>query len=169
MLYPGAIREAGMRSYWDEPYRLKWAGRTGFLRLALETGAEVVFVAAVGNDESYYQSRIPLPEAFLGLVNGGDGRRYAGMRLRLGAFGVHLVPGLFPLPVRLTHVVAEPLDMGDRRRARRDPAAFARLHERVWADCQTVLDRAVRARDRYTDVLDRAVRGIARGLHQLGL
>src|SRR5262249_20851108 len=24
MLYPGAIREAGMRSYRDEPYRLKW-------------------------------------------------------------------------------------------------------------------------------------------------
>src|SRR5262249_30541522 len=35
MLYPGAIREGGMRNYRGEPYRLKWAGRTGFLRLAL--------------------------------------------------------------------------------------------------------------------------------------
>jgi 1-acyl-sn-glycerol-3-phosphate acyltransferase len=169
MLYPGAIREAGMRSYWDEPYRLKWAGRTGFLRLALEADAEIVFVAAVGSDEAYYQSRIPLPETLLRRVNGGDGRRYAGMRLRLGAFGAHLVPGIFPLPVRLTHVVAPPLDLGDRVRALHDPAAFARLHEWTWAECQAVLDRAVGARDRYTDVLDRTVRGIARSLHDLGL
>src|SRR5262245_37354194 len=41
MLYPGAIREAGMRSYRDEPYQLKWEGRTGFLRLALATDAGV--------------------------------------------------------------------------------------------------------------------------------
>src|SRR5262245_63810877 len=32
MLYPGAVREAGMRSYRDEPYRLKWEGRSGLDR-----------------------------------------------------------------------------------------------------------------------------------------
>src|SRR5262249_15306954 len=56
MLSRGAPREAGMRSYGDEPYRLKWEGRTGFLRLALATDAEVLFVAALGSDEAYYQS-----------------------------------------------------------------------------------------------------------------
>jgi hypothetical protein len=167
MLYPGGIREAGMRSYRDQPYRLQWEGRTGFLRLALETGAEVVFVAAVGSDEAYYQTRIALPEALLGWLNGGDRERYAGMRLRFGALGVHLVPGVFPLPVRLTHVVAEPLDLGDRARARQDPATFARLHERTWSQCQAFLDRAVG--DRSTDVLDRSVRAIVRRLYDLGL
>jgi acyltransferase-like protein len=59
MLYPGSVREAGMRSYRDEPYRLRWEGRSGFLRLALDAEADVVFVAALGNDEAYYQSGLP--------------------------------------------------------------------------------------------------------------
>lgn len=46
LLYPGSNREAAMRSYRDEPYRLKWEGCRGFLRLALEADAEIVFVAA---------------------------------------------------------------------------------------------------------------------------
>jgi 1-acyl-sn-glycerol-3-phosphate acyltransferase len=169
MLYPGAIREAGMRSYRDEPYRLKWEGRTGFLRLALAADAEVVFVAALGSDEAYYQSVLPTPETLIGLINGGDGARYRGMRLRFGLLGMHLVPGLLPFPVRLTHVIAKPLDLGDRERARRDPEALAELHGRVWDDCQRFLDRVVADRARYTDTLDRSVRGAERVLERIGL
>src|SRR5262249_58592539 len=62
MLYPGAIREAGMRSYRDEPYRLKWEGRTGFLRLALATAAAGVFAAALRRDAAYHQSVLPTPD-----------------------------------------------------------------------------------------------------------
>jgi 1-acyl-sn-glycerol-3-phosphate acyltransferase len=169
MLYPGAIREAGMRSYRDEPYRLKWEGRTGFLRLALATDAEVVFVAALGSDEAYYQSVLPTPETLIGLINGGDGARYRSMRLRFGLLGLHLVPGLLPFPVRLTHVIAKPLDLGDRERAQRDPEALAELHGRVWDDCQRFLDRVVADRTRYTDALDRSVRGAERLLERIGL
>jgi hypothetical protein len=169
MLYPGAIREAGMRRYRDEPYRLKWEGRSGFLRLALEADADIVFVAALGSDEAYYQSALSTPEALIRLVNGGDGARYRGMPLSLGLAGVHLVPGLFPLPVRLTHVIARPLDLGDRERARRDPRAFANLHEQVWSDCQRFLDRVVADRARYSDRLDGAVRGAERLLQGIGL
>lgn len=169
MLYPGAIREAGMRSYRDEPYRLKWEGRTGFLRLALATDAEVVFVAALGSEEAYYQSVLPTPETLIGLINGGDGARYRGMRLRFGLLGMHLVPGLLPFPVRLTHVIAKPLDLGDRERAQRDPEALAELHGRVWHDCQRFLDRVVANRARYTDALDRSIRGTERLLERIGL
>jgi len=169
MLYPGAIREAGMRSYRDEPYRLKWEGRTGFLRVALEADADIVFVAALGADEAYYQSTLSMPDAMIRLVNGGDGARYHGMPLRFGLLGVHLVPGLFPLPVRLTHVIADPLDLGDRERARRDPQAFADLHARVWSECQRFLDRMVADRARYSDCLDDAVRGAERLLQGIGL
>jgi hypothetical protein len=168
MLYPGAIREAGMRSYRDEPYELKWAERTGFLRLALEADADVVFVAALGCDEAYYQSALATPEMLIRLIN-GDGARYRGMPLTVGLFGVHLVPGLFPLPVRLTHVIARPLDLGDRERARRDPRTFADLHDRVWSDCQRFLDRVVADRERYSDRLDRTVRGAERLLQSIGL
>jgi hypothetical protein len=169
MLYPGAIREAGMRSYRDEPYRLKWEGRAGFLRLALATDAEAVFVAGLGSEEAYYQSRLPTPEALIGLINGGDGARYRGMPLSFGLLGLHLVPGLLPFPLRLTHVIAKPLDLGDRARAQRDPEALAELHARVWHGCQRFLDRAVAQRARYSDALDRSIRDTERLLQRIGL
>jgi 1-acyl-sn-glycerol-3-phosphate acyltransferase len=168
MLYPGSNREAALRSYRDEPYRLKWEGRTGFLRVALEADAELVFVAALGSDEAYYQSRLPTPRAILALANAGDAERYRGARLGFGLLGPHLVPGLLPLPVRITHVLSHPLDLGDRERARRDPAALAELHRRVSAGCQSFLDAAM-ARRRHSDPLDRALRAAQRGLQRLGV
>ena len=169
MLYPGSIREAGMRSYRDEPYRLKWEGRTGFLRVALEANAEVVFVAALGSEEAYYQSVLPTPEALIRLINAGDSARYRGMPLTFGLLGLHLVPGVFPLPIRLTHVIAEPLDLGDRELARNDPESLAELHARVWRDCQAFLDRVVANRARYSDPLDRSIREAQRVLQSIGL
>jgi 1-acyl-sn-glycerol-3-phosphate acyltransferase len=169
MLYPGSIREAGMRSYRDEPYRLKWEGRTGFLRVALEADAEIVFVAALGSDEAYFQSVLPTPELLIRLINAGDSTRYRGMPLTFGLLGLHLVPGVFPLPVRLTHVIAKPLDLGDRERARHDPQVLAELHARVWSDCQRFLDRVVADRARYSDPIDRSIRGAQRVLQDIGL
>jgi hypothetical protein len=53
----------------------------GFLRLALEHDAEIVFVAAVGNDELYFQAKLPTPDAIVRLADGGDGKRYRGSYL----------------------------------------------------------------------------------------
>src|SRR4029077_6404162 len=156
---------AGMRSYRDEPYRLKWEGRSGFLRVALDAEADVVFVAALGNDEAYYQSALPMPGALTRWVTAGDGERYRGIRLALGLLGPHLVPGLFPLPVRLTHVIATPLYLGDRERARRGLQALDARRGRVWSDCQQFLVRVVADRERHSDALDRAIRS-AQGLLQ---
>ncbi len=158
-----------MRSYRAEPYRLKWETRVGFLRLALEYDAEIVFVAAVGNDEMYYQSHLPTPQAIVWLADAGDGTRYRGAPLRFGLLGVHLLPGLLPLPVQLTHVVSPPLLLGDRALARRDPDALARLHRSVWEACQAFLDRAVAQRKSWADATDRAVRGAQRLLQRAGL
>ncbi len=168
MLFPGGNREAAMRSYRDAPYRLDWEGRQGYLRLALEGDAELVFAAAIGNDDAYYQSRLPTPELLLRWVNRGDASRYRGARLAFGMLGPHLVPGLVPLPVRLTHVLSEPIDLGDRERALREPAAFDALHERVWAECQRFLDAQLAARERHSDRLDRWVRAGERRLRSLG-
>jgi 1-acyl-sn-glycerol-3-phosphate acyltransferase len=166
MLYPGSGSEAARRIYRDEPYRLTWAGRTGFLRLALRFDAEVLFVAAIGIDEMYFQSRIATPEWLLRLTGS---ERYAGTRLQLGLLGPHLLPGLVPLPVRVTHVVSEPLDLGDRAAARRSPRALQALHERIWGECQAFLDHQVAHRDRSSDWLDRGVRGAEALLQQIGL
>jgi 1-acyl-sn-glycerol-3-phosphate acyltransferase len=168
MLYPGANREAALRSYRDEPYRLKWEGRKGFLRVALEADAEIVFVASLGADEAYYQSSLPTPGALLRWANAGDDR-YRGARLGFGLTGPHLVPGLFPLPVRIRHVVSEPLELGDRERARRDPRTFEALHGELAERCQKLLDLAVAGRDEHDDRLDRTIRSGQRWLQRLGL
>jgi hypothetical protein len=149
MLYPGSVREAGMRSYRDEPYRLKWDGRSGFLRVALDAEADVVFVAALGSDEAYYQSALPMPGALTRLVNAGDGERYRGMRLALGLLGPHLVPGLFP-PVRLTHVIAKPLDLD------RGGARSAGAGERCTPACGAIASNSsivCRRSERHSDAL----------------
>lgn len=166
MLYPGSGSEAARRIYRDEPYRLAWANRAGFLRLALRHDAEVVFVAAVGIDEMYYQSRLVMPERLLRLLGAA---RYAGARMQFGLLGPHLIPGLVPLPVKITHVVSEPLDLGDRAAARRSRRALRELHARVWRTCQALLDREVTPRRRRSDWLDRGVRGVERVLERVGV
>ena len=168
MLFPGSNTEALMRCYRDEPYRLRWENRSGFLRLALEADAEMVFVAALGNEELYYQSRLGTPGALVALVNAGDGERYRGAPLTFGLLGPHLLPGIFPWPVRLTHVVSPPLLLGDRAAALRDPEVFAALHRRVWSECQHFLDQVVARRERYADLADRTVRAGATWLQRLG-
>ena len=169
MLYPGSNREAAMRSYRDEPYRLKWENRTGYLRLALQTDADIVFVAALGSDEAYYQSRLPTPRSLLRFANAGDGERYRGARLTFGLLGAHLVPGFVPLPVRITHFLSSPLDLGDRAATARDPDAIASLHEKLWGECQQFLDNAVRRRSRYSDSLVRSLRAAQRQLQRWGV
>ena len=169
MLYPGSNTEAMMRSYRDEPYRLKWENRLGFLRLALAADADVFFVAAVGSDELYYQSRLPTPEALIRLVNAGESDRYRGARLHFGLLGPHVLPGIFPFPVRVTHVVSRPLVLRDRARALRDPQALRALHRTVWQQCQAFLDAAIARRERYTNLTDRTIRAGERLLQRLGV
>jgi 1-acyl-sn-glycerol-3-phosphate acyltransferase len=168
MVFPGSNTEAAVRDYRAEPYRLKWNERMGFLRLALDCDAEILFVAAVGSDEAYYQSRVPVPEVLLRHLNNGDGARYRGARLTFGLLGPQLFPGTPAFPVRMTHVVSPALDLGDRREALRDPAALAALHTRVWAECQSFLDTAVARRGRHTDFADRIVRGAQNALRRVG-
>jgi 1-acyl-sn-glycerol-3-phosphate acyltransferase len=169
MLFPGAGSEALRRDYRAEPYRLKWEGRTGFLQLALELDAEIVFVAAVGNDDMYYQSRLPIPGPVLAWLNHGDAARYRGALMQFGLAGPHLLPGLVPLPVRITHVVSPPLSLGNRRLALKDPVRLRALHRRVWKRCQNFLDRAVAAEHATSDPLDRTVRSLMGLLRGMGL
>ena len=91
------------------------------------------------------------------------------MRLRLGAAGVQVLPGVLPLPVRLTHVLSEALDLGERDRARHDTDAFDQLHARVWAECQGFLTAAIARREEDTDLLDRSLRAGQAALQWLGL
>jgi hypothetical protein len=166
MLYPGSGSEAARRSYRDEPYRLKWEKRLGFLQLALRYDAEILFVAAVGIDEMYYQSSLRTPTW---LLRRFSAERYAGSRMQFGVLGPHVVPTLLPFPVQITHIVSNPLDLGDRARARRSRATLARLHERVVDECQAFLDTAVARRDRDAPLLDRFIRRGERIAQRIGI
>jgi len=126
----------------------------------------VLFVAAVGIDEMYYQSSQPIPGW---LLRRFSAERYEGSRLQFGLLGPHLLPTLLPFPVRITHIVSKPLDLGDRAAARRSRAALAALHRRITAKCQDLLDAAVAQRERDAPLLDRSIRAGERFLQRIGL
>ena len=171
MLYPGAGGEAAMRSYRREPYQLKWHGRFGFVELALREHATVLFVAGVGIDEMYYQTDVPVLRSFFDRLARGPLdylREYRGARLQIGAAGLHVVPGVFPFPVRVTHVVSEPLSI-DYDLDPEDRKAVEETQIRLWAQCQEHLDRAVERRERDSDLVDRVCRGSMRLIQALGV
>ncbi len=169
MLFPGAASESLMRDYRTKPYQLEWQGKCGFLRLALENDAEIVFVATSGNDAMYYQSRVSVPRPILAAMNAGDGDRYGGARMQFGLTGPHLFPTMLPMPVRITHHVSEPIALGDREAARTDLAALEVLHRRVRGRCQSFLTGAVNRERAQGDRIDRGVRGVYRLLNGFGL
>ncbi len=114
LLTPGGMREARpARDF----YRLRWAGRYGFARLALATGAPIVPLAVVGGAEAYPGVR-------------------AG-RLSLWA--------PLPLPARLDVVLGEPLPVDRRPAAAPDWGAVKALHALAWMRTQA-LHEAVIAR-----------------------
>jgi len=166
MLYPGSGSEAARRSYRDEPYRLKWDDRLGFLQLALRCDAELIFVAAVGIDELYYQSALEIPHWLLRL---NSAERYIGSRLQFGTLGPHLLPTLGTLPVQITHVVSKPIDLGDRVAALNSDAALQRLHRRVVARYHRLLVGAVARRETAAPLLDRTLRAGELLLQRIGI
>jgi hypothetical protein len=168
MVYPGAGTEAGLRSYQREPYRLKWYERLGFVELALRARATILFVAGIGVDEMYYQTDFAVPRALFELIDDEYIQSYRGLRVQFGAAGPHVLPGVFPLPVKVTHEITAPLRFDHSV----DPSnrdAVERAQIDLWAQCQALLDDAVAARERRTDWLDGMVRRGALALRWLGL
>jgi 1-acyl-sn-glycerol-3-phosphate acyltransferase len=119
LVYPGGDHET-YRPSWQSD-QIDFAGRTGFVRLALEHGCPVVPVVAIGGQET---------ALFL-----GQGRRFAralglDLRLRLkvlpGAIGppfgltVLDLPGRIPLPAKISIRVLKPIDLRERLGARPD-------------------------------------------------
>jgi 1-acyl-sn-glycerol-3-phosphate acyltransferase len=169
MLYPGSGTEAILRSYRREPYRLKWDAKHGFVQLAARHRATILFVAGIGIDEMYYQTDVPMPASAIGYGNAGDADYYQGARLQIGAAGLHVLPGVLPLPVRITHVISPPL-MLDPDLDPDDGDAVAHAQVRLWAESQAFLDATVAARATdLTDLVDRGLRGAMSWLQKLGV
>jgi hypothetical protein len=94
-LSPGGMREA-LRSS-KEKYRIDWRGRTGFVWAAMLAGVPIVLAACPRGDDIY-------DVAELGLTR----RAYERFKVPLALFrGVG--PTLVPRPIKLWHVLSEPI------------------------------------------------------------
>ena len=141
LVYPGGDEDV-FRPFWQRN-RIRLAGRTGFVRLALHAGVPIVPVVSVGGHET--------------VLVLGDGRRLARFlglsRFRMKTLPVVIGPPwgispgdlLFhlPLPAKVTVDCGEPIDL----RARfgdvdpDDAAAVQRCYRFVEHRMQTMLDR----------------------------
>jgi 1-acyl-sn-glycerol-3-phosphate acyltransferase len=137
LVYPGGDHET-FRPSWESD-RLDFAGRTGFVELALEHRIPIVPVVAIGGQET---------ALFL-----GQGRRMAralqlDRRLRLKVlpaalgppFGVTLLdlPARFPLPAKISIRVGKPIDLRRRIGANADAGEGYKL---VTSTMQRTLTR----------------------------
>ncbi len=89
MVMPGGAREGIKRP--EDKYKLNWEGRTGFIKIAQESGAPIILSFCYGIDDIYewvYQR---------------SGRKTDEIGLPF-LFGL----GILPIPVRLTQVIDKP-------------------------------------------------------------
>jgi 1-acyl-sn-glycerol-3-phosphate acyltransferase len=115
LITPGGRREARPEA---RDYRLKWADRFGFARLALRTGAPVVPLAVVGGFDAYP----------------GWSRGKASFWLP------------FPLPARFDVALGTPIAVAKSAEAAGDAEAVRRLHERAWRATQSLYDEIIAER-----------------------
>jgi 1-acyl-sn-glycerol-3-phosphate acyltransferase len=109
LVTPGGSREAQpSRDF----YRLRWEGRYGFVRLALQTGLPIVPLVVVGGAEAY------------------PGRRWGKL-----SFWSPL-----PLPARLRMAVGEAIPAPLAPEAVRDMAVVKPLHALAWERTQGLID-----------------------------
>ncbi|MGO4613489.1 lysophospholipid acyltransferase family protein [Nocardia sp. 2YAB30] len=127
MVFPGGGREAVRRK--NEKYLLKWEGRTGFARMAIEAGAPIVPVAMIGVDDAY------------DIVVDGDHPVLRPLRSTVEALGLSpdltpplirgVGPTVIPRPERFYFSVGAPIDPAPWREADDMHAAAKELRDVV--------------------------------------
>jgi 1-acyl-sn-glycerol-3-phosphate acyltransferase len=140
LVYPGGDHETYRPSWQSE--EIGFAGRTGFVELALEHNIPIVPVVAIGGQET---------ALFL-----GRGRRLASalqlnrlLRLKVlplaigPPFGITVLdlPGRIPLPSKITIRVLSPIDLRDRLGPNPDPERAYRLVTSTMQQSLTALGR----------------------------
>ena len=120
---PGGMREA-LRSS-AQKYEVSWARRRGFVRLALQTGTPIVPAACPAADDIFEVHQNRVTEI-----------AYRQLRLPIPLFS-GLGPTPLPRPVRLTHVVGDPIPVP--RREHFDDADVEHLYSLVRRRMQTLI------------------------------
>lgn len=115
LVTPGGMREAQPTG---GGYRLRWDGRYGFARLAVETGSPIVPLAVVGGREAY-----------------------PGFKVKKLSFWSPV-----PLPSRLDIVVGDPIPVERAPGRGRDLSLVKPLHALAWQRTQALYDEVVARR-----------------------
>jgi 1-acyl-sn-glycerol-3-phosphate acyltransferase len=124
-----------------ERYRIQFAGRRGFLRVAIRAGVPILPIVSVGGHESLYllsdgrgiARALRLPELFRSNVFP------IGFALPYGVIFGNPVPHL-PPPVKIHTRFLAPIDLGLSPEAADDPVAVAEAYDRVVGAMQAAID-----------------------------
>lgn len=129
LVYPGGGPESFKPP--KDHYKLLWADRLGFIRVALRAQVPIVPIMAAGTDHAY---RYLFRDRWIARRVAG-GARYD--------FPVSLGLGVMPLPGKFTYHVGEPILPPGGPELEDDPDALAAFHQHVWQTAQGQLDAAV--------------------------
>ncbi len=112
LVYPGGGREVCKRK--GEKYKLTWKSRTGFARMAIEHGYQIIPLAGMGGDDTY--EILFDAEDIMGSKI-GDFLKSSGIAQKFLKGGDHIPPitrgigpTLFPKPVKFYYAFGEPID-----------------------------------------------------------
>lgn len=117
LITPGGRREATPAG---RAYRLRWADRAGYVRLALTAGIPIVPLAVMGGFAAYP-----------GLT-----------------WGKRALWSPIPLPVRLDIAIGRPIRVARRPERARDPGTVVPIHHAAWAATQALYDELCTRRRR---------------------
>jgi 1-acyl-sn-glycerol-3-phosphate acyltransferase len=137
LVYPGGDYET-FRPTWHSD-RIEFAGRKGFVKLALERGVPIVPVVAIGGQETALF--VTRGERVAKATGWADLTRIKVLPVAIAPpFGISLldIPARLPLPSKITIEVLPPIDLAER--FGEDPD-YERVYEEVTGDMQDVLSR----------------------------
>lgn len=145
LVYPGGDIDACKP--FRERYQVRFAGRRGFLRVAIRAGVRIVPIVSLGGHESLYlltdgqpiARALRLPELVRSNVFP------IGFALPYGVIFGNPVPH-FPPPVKIHTKFLAPIDLGLPKSAADDPDALDEAYERVVGVMQFAMDQMRRER-----------------------
>ncbi len=149
LVFPGGGRE--IAKFKGEEYVLNWRGRSGFARIATESGYPIVPVGLVGGDD-VYKSLISRDSA-LGRLAQRVSKRLTGRDDMAMPLMRGVGPTLIPRPQRMYLRFGEPIDTTKPRRAAAEDwvASVRKKTQRSLEEILTEL-LAVRARDPFREL-----------------
>lgn len=143
VVYPGGDWDAFRP--WTDRYKVDFAGRTGFVRLALETGVPIVPVVTCGVQDSIFV--LTRGEKLARFLPWLKPMRVKVNPILIGApWGISVGLPTIPLPARTTVQLGPPIDLGHGPEAADDEGIVRACYDKVLGQMQATMDALAAAR-----------------------